>query len=1057
MAKYLSNKFKSLKIGIDGFSDNLTSLEIVGKVGIGATLSLNSVTGIVSAVSFKKIGGTSSQFLMADGSTNTSTFLTSYTETDTLDNVLGRGNISGIGLSVGVVTSTSFRGDLIGNVTGNTSGNAGTATSLATARTIGGVSFDGTSSINLPGVNAVGNQNTTGNADTATTAGTVTTAAQPNITSVGTLASLTVQGNVSVGGTLTYEDVTNVDALGIVTARSGIHVGPISAGVATVTTDGSATFIGIITAASFVGDGSNLSNLPASGISDVVSDSSPQLGGNLDVNGKDITGTGNVNLTGIVTATTFSGSATSLTSIPAGNLTGTVADARISTLTASKLTGALPAISGANLTDVVTGTGNIDTSGTSTFNQLKVTGIATFQSNIGVAGSVTTDLLHVGYSTSIPLALGFDPSIQQVGTDNSSSTLGLYRFSADTAAPSIRFIKSRSSNPSSRGLVQFNDELGRINFIGDDGSDLANGGATISAHVDGVASASVDMPARLSFHTAPDGTAGGQERLTIKNDGLIGIGSVLPTQMLDVGGNIKGVSISAGSSITGTNLYGTLASGDVATSANSVVLGRVSGGAGSVEELTPAQIRTLLNVADGATAGSGIGNVVEDGTPELGGYLDLNNKGIFGVGVITATSFVGSGASLTALPPLTNSKSVLNPSYPQTGTFTVWLAARYNTTWDHYMIDSGNFGSGVSADRTGNISGADVDININVGDTLILDTATQATLNNAAGPTSIKTTPGTGSANRVSNPAATNNGTSSSNITWTPTVAGTYYYQNESRVNMRGQIIVSPTASPPASKFISDINFNSEGRVVGVVTFNGINAGSKATRGIIQIHDDPNLTVNTGIVSITQSLNLTGIVTAASFSGSGIGLTSLPAAQLTGSLPAINAANLTNLSSSQLTGALPAISGAALTGIQYTGITTISGQLNLNGMSKETINIVANKLSAATNIDLEDGLVHYFSTTETADATPNIRFNSSTTLNSKLSVGDSVTVTIISVTDNTNDSYEQLTIDGSAVTEQWLGGAPPGGGSSGYDVYTYQIIKTADATYLVFANKVNFT
>ena len=55
---------------------------------------------------------------------------------------------------------------------------------------------------------------------------------------------------------------------------------------------------------------------------------------------------------GIVTATTFSGSGANLTSIPAGNLTGTVADARITTLTASKLTGALPAISGANLTNL---------------------------------------------------------------------------------------------------------------------------------------------------------------------------------------------------------------------------------------------------------------------------------------------------------------------------------------------------------------------------------------------------------------------------------------------------------------------------------------------------------------------------------------------------------------------------------------------------------------------------------------------------------------------------------------------------------------------------------
>ena len=55
---------------------------------------------------------------------------------------------------------------------------------------------------------------------------------------------------------------------------------------------------------------------------------------------------------GIVTATSFVGSGANLTNIPAGNLTGTVADARISTLTASKLTGALPAISGANLTNL---------------------------------------------------------------------------------------------------------------------------------------------------------------------------------------------------------------------------------------------------------------------------------------------------------------------------------------------------------------------------------------------------------------------------------------------------------------------------------------------------------------------------------------------------------------------------------------------------------------------------------------------------------------------------------------------------------------------------------
>ena len=75
----------------------------------------------------------------------------------------------------GTVTSDAFAGPLTGNVTGNVSGssgsctgNAATATALESARNIGGVSFDGTGNINLPGVNTSGNQDTSGNAATAT-------------------------------------------------------------------------------------------------------------------------------------------------------------------------------------------------------------------------------------------------------------------------------------------------------------------------------------------------------------------------------------------------------------------------------------------------------------------------------------------------------------------------------------------------------------------------------------------------------------------------------------------------------------------------------------------------------------------------------------------------------------------------------------------------------------------------------------------------------------------------------------------------------------------------
>ena len=65
----------------------------------------------------------------------------------------------------------------------------------------------------------------------------------------------------------------------------------------------------------------------------------------------DTTATG-IDVNGTVTASTFSGSGASLTSLPAGNLTGTVADARLSTVSSSKLSGSLPAIDGSALTNL---------------------------------------------------------------------------------------------------------------------------------------------------------------------------------------------------------------------------------------------------------------------------------------------------------------------------------------------------------------------------------------------------------------------------------------------------------------------------------------------------------------------------------------------------------------------------------------------------------------------------------------------------------------------------------------------------------------------------------
>ena len=76
-------------------------------------------------------------------------------------------------------------------------------------------------------------------------------------------AGATFSGNVSVGGTLTYEDVTNIDSVGIVTARTGIKVlaGDIVVGTALTINQTGIDAVGVVTATSFKGDGSTLTGV----------------------------------------------------------------------------------------------------------------------------------------------------------------------------------------------------------------------------------------------------------------------------------------------------------------------------------------------------------------------------------------------------------------------------------------------------------------------------------------------------------------------------------------------------------------------------------------------------------------------------------------------------------------------------------------------------------------------------------------------------------------------------------------------------------------------------
>jgi len=139
-----------------------------------------------------------------------------------------------------------------------------------------------------------------------------------------------------------------------------------------------------------------------------------------------------------------------------------------------------------------------------------------------------------------------------------------------------------------------------------------------------------------------------------------------------------------------------------------------------------------------------------------------------------------------------------------------------------------------------------------------------------------------------------------------------------------------------------------------------------------------------------------------------------------------------------------------------TAITISSGfRADNNMIESGTVN--AAKLSDSTDINLTNGMVHYFSTAETTTSTPN--FRSGVGINTMMSIGDVISVTLISTSTNTAAYSARVSIDDSlsGITTVWNGGeSPTEGTGSGNDVYSYSIQKTGNATYRVYATVTNF-
>lgn len=124
---------------------------------------------------------------------------------------------------------------------------------------------------------------------------------------------------------------------------------------------------------------------------------------------------------------------------------------------------------------------------------------------------------------------------------------------------------------------------------------------------------------------------------------------------------------------------------------------------------------------------------------------------------------------------------------------------------------------------------------------------------------------------------------------------------------------------------------------------------------------------------------------------------------------------------------------------------------------EERTSVSTSAPTATTNLDIVTAGTHLFTANATSNVTLNIRGDGSTTLNSLVATGDSITVVAL-ITNGATAYYPNvIQIDGSTVTPKYQGGtAPAAGNVSSIDAYVFSIIKTASATFTVLASQTKF-
>jgi hypothetical protein len=162
-------------------------------------------------------------------------------------------------------------------------------------------------------------------------------------------------------------------------------------------------------------------------------------------------------------------------------------------------------------------------------------------------------------------------------------------------------------------------------------------------------------------------------------------------------------------------------------------------------------------------------------------------------------------------------------------------------------------------------------------------------------------------------------------------------------------------------------------------------------------------------------------------------------------------------------GTTPLLAGdiiaGAITYIEYDGT-----QFQLLNVGKTTFNyiletttVAATAATGTINFDALTQPIVYYTTAASANWTLNIRGNSTTSMNTAMATGQTMTIAFM-VTQGATPYYNSaVTIDGTSVTPKWQNGlAPSAGYASSVDTYTYTITKTASATFTVLATQTKF-